>query len=119
MRVITPSLIQGRIDEGQIPQNIEYQEGQVVQGVLLELYTDSFTAVLSLRKEDIKRAMAPSVQHQYGKWDFEAQDADIAKERAKENAKLAKTRNVQHPLFRNFNFRQAEEYLAPQKWVIV
>ncbi|KAK6885398.1 Transcription elongation factor SPT6 [Candida tropicalis] len=115
MRVITPSLIQGRIDEGQIPKNIEYQEGQVIQGVLLELYTDSFTAVLSLRKEDIKRAMAPSVQHQYGKWDFEAQDADIAKERAKENAKLAKTRNVQHPLFRNFNFRQAEEYLAPQK----
>lgn len=115
MRVVTPSLIQGRIDEGQIPHNVEYQEGQVVQAVVLELYTDSFTAVLSLRKEDIKKAMVPVIQHEYGKWDFQAQDADIAKERAKENAKLAKTRNVQHPLFRNFNFRQAEEYLAPQK----
>ncbi|RCK65450.1 Transcription elongation factor SPT6 [Candida viswanathii] len=107
MRVVTPSLIEGRIDELQIPQ--------VVQGVVLELYSDTFTAVLSLRKEDIKRAMASTIHHEYGKWDFQAQDADVARERAKENAKLAKTRNVQHPLYRNFNFRQAEEYLAPQK----
>jgi transcription elongation factor SPT6 len=115
MRVVTPSLIEGRIDEPQIPQGMDYTEGQVVQGVVLELYSDTFTAVLSLRKEDIKRAMASTIHHEYGKWDFQAQDADVARERAKENAKLAKTRNVQHPLYRNFNYRQAEEYLAPQK----
>ena len=38
----------------------------------------------------------------------------ILKGEAKENAKLAKTRNIQHPFYRNFNYKQAEEYLAPQ-----
>ena len=43
-----------------------------------------------------------------------AEEEDKQREEAKERAKLAKTKNVQHPLFFNFTFKQAEEYLAPQ-----
>lgn len=111
---MTPSLIQGTIDENAIPRDAEYVQGQVVQAVVLELYTDTFAAVLSLRREDISRAMKGGVVREYGKWDYKAEDEDIKREKAKENAKLAKTRNIQHPFYRNFNYKQAEEYLAPQ-----
>lgn len=114
LKVVTPSLIQGTIDENAIPRDAEYVQGQVVQAVVLELYTDTFAAVLSLRREDISRAMKGGVVREYGKWDYKAEDEDIKREKAKENAKLAKTRNIQHPFYRNFNYKQAEEYLAPQ-----
>ena len=74
---MTPSLIQGTIDENAIPRDAEYVQGQVVQAVVLELYTDTFAAVLSLRREDISRAMKGGVVREYGKWDYKAEDEDI------------------------------------------
>ena len=78
---MTPSLIQGTIDENAIPRDAEYVQGQVVQAVVLELYTDTFAAVLSLRREDISRAMKGGVVREYGKWDYKAEDEDIKRRR--------------------------------------
>ncbi|KAI5959865.1 SPT6 [Candida pseudojiufengensis] len=114
-KVITSSLIQGNVEEDKIPRDLDLQQGQVVQAVILEFHPDSLMAVMSLLKEDIKRASIPKIRKEGGKWDFRAEEDDWKKEKAKEKAKRANIRNIQHPLYRNFNYKQAEEYLAPQK----
>ncbi|KAK6454325.1 SH2 domain-containing protein [Scheffersomyces xylosifermentans] len=113
-KVVTSSLVQGNIEEDKIPEGIDLNQGQIVQAVILDVFYDTFTASLSLLDSDLKNASAPRFAKEDGKWDFSAEEEDWNKERAKERAKMAKTRNVQHPLFRNFSYKQAEEFLAPQ-----
>ncbi|KAI5949370.1 SPT6 [Candida jiufengensis] len=113
-KVVTSSLIQGNVEEDRIPRDQDLQQGQVVQAVVLEFYYDTLGAVMSLLKEDIRRASIPKFRKEGGKWDLRAEEEDWMKERAKEKAKQANIRNIQHPLYRNFNYKQAEEYLAPQ-----
>ncbi|ODV79478.1 transcription elongation factor Spt6 [Suhomyces tanzawaensis NRRL Y-17324] len=113
-KVATSSLIQGSVEEQNIPDDMDLDQGQVVQAVVLEVFYDNFNANFSLLEEDLMRANAPKFVKEAGKWDFEAEELDLKKEAAKERAKLAKTRNIQHPLYHNFNFKQAEEFLAPQ-----
>ncbi|KAG7664060.1 SPT6 [[Candida] subhashii] len=113
-KVITSSLIQGNVEEDKIPKGVDLEQGQVVQAVVLDVNYDLFSATFSMLKEDIKKASAPRTIKEGGKWDFKAEEEDWKKEKAKERAKLAKIKNVQHPLYHNFNFKQAEEYLAPQ-----
>lgn len=114
LRVTTSSLISGTVEENAIPRGADYLQGQVVQAVIADAFYDNFSANFSLLDEDIKRAAIPKFRKDPLKWNFEAEEADKQKELAKERAKLAKTRNIQHPLFRNFNHKQAEEFLAPQ-----
>ena len=114
LKVSTSSLIQGNIEESHVPPKADYEQGQVVQLVVLDVFHDTFTATFSLLEEDIKRADAPKFVKDPLKWDMAAEEEDKQREEAKERAKLAKTKNVQHPLFFNFTFKQAEEYLAPQ-----
>ncbi|PSK41638.1 transcription elongation factor SPT6 [Candidozyma pseudohaemuli] len=114
LRVSTPSLISGTVEEGHILKNSDFQQGQVIQVVVLDVNYEGFGATFSALPEDIKKSSGPKFIKDPLKWDFQLEEHDKQKERAKENAKLAKTRNVQHPLFHNFNARQAEEYLAPQ-----
>ncbi|WEJ95053.1 Transcription elongation factor spt6 [Yamadazyma tenuis] len=114
LKVTTPSLIQGNIEERSIPQNFEVGQGQVLQAVVLEAYYENFQASFSIAEQDIKRALQPKVHKDPLKWDINAEETDKQKEVAKERIKQAKTRHVQHPLFHNFNHKQAEEYLAPQ-----
>mmetsp|Transcript_8428 Transcript_8428/g.10490 ORF Transcript_8428/g.10490 Transcript_8428/m.10490 type:complete len:1440 (-) Transcript_8428:1627-5946(-) len=113
-KVTTSSLILGNIEEANIPQGIDLVQGQVVQAVVLDAYYDTFTALFSLLEADIQKGAAPKFRKDPLKWDFEAEQADKQKEMAKERAQLAKTRNIQHPLFHNFSYKQAEEFLAPQ-----
>lgn len=114
LRLSTSALITGSVEEGFIPRGADFQQGQVIQVVVLDINYDNFTAVFSVLPEDIKKASEPKFFKDPAKWDFQLEEADKQKERSKENAKLARTRNIQHPLFHNFNARQAEEYLAPQ-----
>lgn len=113
-KVATSSLIQGNVEENFIPHDGELDQGQVVQAVVLEVFYENFTANFSLLEEDLRKAASPKFVKETGKWDFEAEERDWNQERVKERAKAAKTRNVQHPLYHNFNFKQAEEFLAPQ-----
>lgn len=114
LRVTTSSLISGTVEEGCILRNSDYQQGQVIQVVVLDANYEGFSASFSALPEEIQKASESSFFKDPSSWDFELEEADKQKERAKENAKLAKTRNVQHPLFHNFSHKQAEEYLAPQ-----
>lgn len=114
LRVTTSSLVTGVVEENFIPRKADYLQGLVVQAVILDAFYDSFSATFSLLDTDIKRASAPKFRKDPLKWDFEAEEADRQREIAKERAKLAKTRNIQHPLFHNFSHKQAEEFLAPQ-----
>lgn len=114
LKVSTSSLIQGNIEESHIPGNTDFEQGQVVQLVVLDVFHETFTATFSLLEDDIKHADVPKFVKDPLKWDMAAEEEDKQKEEAKERAKLAKTKNVQHPLFFNFTFKQAEEYLAPQ-----
>jgi transcription elongation factor SPT6 len=113
-KVITSSLISGNVEEKHIPHGMDLNQGDVVQAVVLDVFYDAFSANFSLAESDIKRAMVPRFIKERGKWDFHAEEEDWKNEKAKERAELAKTRNIQHPLYHNFNFKQAEEFLAPQ-----
>lgn len=75
---------------------------------------ENFTASFSALPEDIQKSSGTRFFRDPAKWNFALEDADKQLEKAKENAQLAKTRNVQHPLFHNFNHKQAEEFLAAQ-----
>lgn len=113
-KVVTSSSILGNIEEQYIPEDVDLDFGSVVQAAVLEVMYESFTATFSLLEEDLRNAIIPKFIKVAGKWDYAAEEADLNKERAQERAKLAKTRNIQHPLYHNFNYKQAEEYLAPQ-----
>lgn len=114
LRVSTSSLITGSVEEGYILRDSQYDQGQVIQVVVLDINYENFSASFSALPEDIEKASEPKFFKDLSKWDFVLEEQDKQKERARENAKLAKTRNIQHPLFHNFNPKQAEEFLAPQ-----
>ena len=114
LRIFTPSNITGTVEEGHILRKARYNEGQVIQTVVLDVDYEQFTASFSTLPEDIKRASVAKFFKDPAKWNFALEDADNKLEAVKENAKFAKTRNLQHPLFHNFNHKQAEEFLAPQ-----
>lgn len=114
LRVSTSTNITGSVEEGHILRKSEFNEGQVIQTVVLDVNYEQFTATFSALPEEIKKASGTKFFKDPSKWNFALEEADNNLEKAKENAKLAKTRNVQHPLFHNFNHKQAEEYLAPQ-----
>lgn len=114
LKVTTPSLIQGTIEDRYIPRDTDIIQGQVLQSVVLEAFYDNFQALFSLLEQDINRAMQPKVHKDPSKWDINAEELDKQKEMAKERVKQAKSRHIQHPLFHNFSHKQAEEYLAPQ-----
>lgn len=114
LRVSTSSLINGAVEEGYILRDSHYDQGQVIQVVVLEINYESFSASFSALPEDIQKSSTPKFFKDLSKWDVVLEEEDKQKERARENAKLAKTRNIQHPLFHNFNPKQAEEFLAPQ-----
>lgn len=114
MRVSTSSLVTGSVEEGHILRGSDYDQGQVIQVVVIDANYESFSATFSALPEEIQKASVPKFIKDPKKWNFVAEEADRAKEQSRENAKLAKTRNIQHPLFHNFNAKQAEEFLAPQ-----
>lgn len=113
-KVVTSSSIQGNIEESYIPEDVDLDFGLVVQAVVMEVFYDTFNATFSLLHSDLEHAMMPKFIKEIGKWDVDAEKADLNKEMAQERAKLARIRNIQHPLYHNFSFKQAEEYLAPQ-----
>lgn len=114
LKVTTSSLIQGNIEESLIPRNATIIQGQVLQAVVLDVQYEQFSATFSIMEQDIKRALQPKIHKDNSKWDLEAEENDRQKEIFKEKEANAKSRNFQHPLFHNFNHKQAEEFLAPK-----
>lgn len=93
---------------------LKFTTGQAVQAVVKSIEYKDFKAEFSLLKEDIVRAKSIKKGDRYKDfWNFEAENKDIKRER---DAELRETKGskriLKHPYFRNFDSRQAEDYLA-------
>lgn len=87
--------------------------GQTVQGVVLDINYTKFTAELSTSDAVIKDAQEKKRRKRDPKnWNIQAEEADKAKAALKKDAQQRATRIIKHPLFKAFNAKQAEEYLA-------
>jgi transcription elongation factor SPT6 len=93
---------------------LKFQNGQAVQAVVKSVEYGEFKAEFSLLKEDIARAKSIKKGDRYkGLWNFDAENKDIKRERDAElRENKGNKRILKHPYFRNFDSRQAEDYLA-------
>lgn len=88
--------------------------GQTVQAVILDINYGKFIAELSTVPRDIKNAREQQKRakhHDSRTWNMAAEDNDRVKVAVKQQ-EHKQGRVIKHPLFRPFNSRQAEEYLA-------
>lgn len=93
---------------------MKYNAGQTVQAVVKGVEYADFKAEFSLLKEDIARAKSVKKGDRYKDiWNFEAEAKDIKRERdIEQRENRGSKRILKHPFFRNFDARQAEDYLA-------
>jgi len=83
--------------------------------VILTLDRAAFNANLSTRESKIDEAQRLARNHPEinpEEWDDFAEERDRNRVAAKREAESKSTRVIKHPLFRSFNAKQAEEYLA-------
>ncbi|KAH8592692.1 SH2 domain-containing protein [Bisporella sp. PMI_857] len=111
--------IEGRVEphegsENDLPLNQLFSVGQVVQAKLLELDRKNFSAKLSLRKALLSIPYKRRFDRDRQYWDLELEREDIEALQVKDNATGRVQRVIKHPLFKPFNFTQAEEYLGSQ-----
>ncbi|KAK9462225.1 SH2 domain-containing protein [Lipomyces oligophaga] len=94
--------------------------GQVVRGVVTEINYASFQAEITLVEEKVDYA----VKHPVGvrqlrdlidrnKWDEWEENQDRSQQAQKRKEEQRASRVIKHRLFRPFNRKQAEDYLAP------
>lgn len=101
-------------DEAPHPSTV-FNFGQTVQGVILDISYSKFSAEISTAPSTIKEAQETKrrTQKKDAKhWNVEAEEAERRKMALKKEAEQRTTRIINHPLFKPFNSRQAEEYLA-------
>ncbi|GAV29275.1 hypothetical protein PMKS-002757 [Pichia membranifaciens] len=93
---------------------MKYNVGQAVQAVVKSVEYGDFKAEFSLLKEDIARAKTVKKGDRYKDiWNFEAEAKDVKRERDIESRENRGSKRIlKHPFFRNFDARQAEDYLA-------
>ncbi|EMR10052.1 hypothetical protein PNEG_01805 [Pneumocystis murina B123] len=113
--------IDGNISSSQVTDNYNLlpsqvlQYGHTVQAVVLSLNFQKFTVELSTKASSIKEAyknQKDSSLNRKFKWDSIAEEKDKSKIALRREAEQRITRVIKHPLFRPFNARQAEDYLA-------
>ncbi|ODV87551.1 hypothetical protein CANARDRAFT_174585 [[Candida] arabinofermentans NRRL YB-2248] len=120
MMTITQSGIIGNISRSNIlPYGdnssilTKYQPGQAIQAVIKSVDYGSFRAELSILKEDLQRAsIGKKIDKFENLWDFESELKDKKLDNELENKDENMKRFLKHPYFRNFNSKQAEDYLA-------
>lgn len=105
--------------EGRPPHpSTMFNFGQTVQAVVLDMNYSKFMAELSTAPREIKNAMEQkkkAMRHDSKTWNYAAEEADRAKVAVKRDQEHKVGRVIKHPLFKPFNSRQAEEYLASQQ----
>ncbi|EXJ85736.1 transcription elongation factor SPT6 [Capronia coronata CBS 617.96] len=102
-------------DTGMSPKQL-YTLHQTVQAHITSINRKDFSATVSLRDDQLKKPFKRYNHNDrnYDEWDDreEAKDRKLLEEKADSGSRA--TRVVKHPLFRPFNAKQAEEYLANQ-----
>jgi transcription elongation factor SPT6 len=101
-------------DKGLDPRQV-YSQGQMIQARITFLNRKNWTVQLSFNENALRLAREKQADHDPGEWD---QDQERDDKRVVEREKETKTgraqRVIKHPLFRPFNYHQAEEFLAGQ-----
>ncbi|KAI9714051.1 MAG: Transcription elongation factor spt6 [Bogoriella megaspora] len=124
MEVRLDSGIEGGVSSAEYPEGVGeefggkdprqvFTQGQTTQAKLLYLNRKALTAQLSLRDDALRRPYVKDIDRIPGEWDGvqEEQDKRTAQKEI-ESSRGRQHRVVKHPLFRNFNTRQAEEFLG-------
>lgn len=104
-------------DKRGVPFPSLFQVGQTVSALVLEINYREFNGQFSTREGEVKAAVESQKQRPTNdpqKWNIGQEIADKAKLlRIQEQEQGRTGRIINHPLFRPFNSRQAEEFLAP------
>jgi transcription elongation factor SPT6 len=96
--------------EGTLTISTPLDDGQTVQCRIINLYKDRFTADLVLGGRDNQRTKRGS-HYEYFDVDAELRDIEELREAQAKLSKNSMRRNIQHPLFRNFNWKQCVEFM--------
>ncbi|EZF34932.1 transcription elongation factor [Trichophyton mentagrophytes] len=101
-------------DRYDIPIRSLYAPHQTTLAKITYLNRKSFVANVSLREDQVNKPYRRQLDHMRGEWDEdqEREDQEAMKEKTQTDQRALRV--IKHPLFRPFNGRQAEEFLAPQ-----
>ncbi|ODQ64228.1 hypothetical protein NADFUDRAFT_83784 [Nadsonia fulvescens var. elongata DSM 6958] len=105
-------------DKNNIPHpSTIFHFGQTVRAVVLSIDYKNFTCELSTREREVEEAVKNEarnrIQIDSRNWNHEAEDSDKQRIAIKRDKEQRSSRVIKHPLFRMFNSKQAEEFLAP------
>jgi transcription elongation factor SPT6 len=129
IRRVTDRYVSARLDcgiEGNViaeemaPEAIEvrpsqyYHIGQTVQARIESLSRKTFYAELSLLPDKIQKTRRLLIDVPQEEWDDEREENDKARLAIRLTEQVRAVRVIKHPLFKPYNSRQAEDYLAGQ-----
>lgn len=100
-------------NSGRKSLNETFYVTQVIPAKFLNINYENFSADISFLKQDIETPrLIEKFTREVNKWDFLKEQEDERKEYEIINAVERTTRTIQHPLFKNFNSIQAQNFLA-------
>jgi transcription elongation factor SPT6 len=99
---------------GDIALNQQFAVHQTVQAKILSISRSAMEANLSLREEALQEPYRKQIDHMRDEWDDAQEERDQEALLEKNQGTGRPQRVIKHPLFRNFNTAQAEEYLGSQ-----
>ncbi|KAK3686261.1 Transcription elongation factor spt6 [Vermiconidia calcicola] len=116
--------IEGGISEGEYPEEMAngriepkqvWAPHQTIQAKLMFIDRKKLTAQLTLREVEMRNPYKRTFDHGMDEWDDEQEARDKKEAKKITDAGTSRAQRViKHPLFRPFNSRQAEEFLAGQ-----
>ncbi|KAI9671942.1 MAG: Transcription elongation factor spt6 [Caeruleum heppii] len=113
--------VKGIIMENEISDRIEdvslgqlFSVHQTLQAKILHLSRSAMEATLTIREEVLRKPYRRELDHMRDEWDEQQEERDKEMLQVKDKESGRAQRVIKHPLFRNFNSAQAEEYLGSQ-----
>lgn len=102
---------------GNVPPEQAVQKGQSVAGMIIETYMDRFQVELSIRPEELDKGDAPLRRVPTDEFYDQAASlkAKDIQDRKKRREVDRARRVIKHPNFHNFNYIEAQDYLANQQ----
>ncbi|KAI9823150.1 MAG: Transcription elongation factor spt6 [Thelocarpon impressellum] len=122
LEVVLDCGVRGYVTENELPEELNfevplnhaYQVHQAILAKIVALSRSALEATLTLRDEALSKPYRKHMDHMRDEWDElqEERDREAVQEKNKESGRTQRV--IKHPLFKNFNSAQAEEYLGSQ-----
>ncbi|KAG0135967.1 putative transcription elongation factor spt6 [Tuber indicum] len=96
-----------------LPTNF-YHVGQTVQARIEKLNEETFFSELSFREDKIRNPLVKRIEFLPDEWDDVREERDKARLSVVNQEQTRTARVIKHPLFKPYNSRQAQEFLAGQ-----